>query len=386
MHHLRNPYIPGAARIQNGPPPCPEKATGGRAGTPDRSPALEATGRRWAEVAPSVSMATRKTKNSAADPTTDRADTPVDPDVPRDVTPPPRFSAAETAAVVEAAEVAVGTPADVGTLPAVAWLSANDPDHVAGYAALLADLRDARPGFLADVDVEADVVGLEGAGRHGPTRSLHTTGATSAAEGAAACAAALDGFRALLESEGAPRFFAGVGHSSPPTWRALRPRLGFRPDRGHAPAALQSSARPGEVVRKCEATERLYALPQGAPVPCLYFDYADESGTDPRATPGQPDDRHPHDRNPNAMDLHPSLAARGPAVVLAACWGRLLGRLEGIAEAIEEASLYASLVAGVIPADVDANEVPRALVVYGRDAETRADVASPAGWRDVGGR
>ena len=312
---------------------------------------------------PLPTMATRK-KNTAAAAETAASGTPLDSGAPPDVTPPADFSGAPPAVLRVLAAEGTGD----------ARRSAR------GLASVLVDLDAPPPAFLAGVGVDAPAVGCELSGFDALAR-LHAHPVSEApAEAADSCARLLPALRALLSSEAAADFLLAVDEEPVPTWSWGRPRLGFRP--AGRPAHLRPAGE-GEAAYQCAATGRRFALPAGAPVPCLLFDYLDADGLDPRRSDG-----HPEDRNPTSLDLHPSLAARGPAAVLAALWGDLRSRLNDVALKLEEAAGLATLLAGMEPADVPDNEVPRALVRYepaeGERAEGAAYVAVPAGWRDLG--
>lgn len=301
--------------------------------------------------------------NQPEDPTTGRPDPDVDPTTSPDVTPPPKDSP-----------------------PAVAWLAAHAPEAAPGYAAVLDDLGaladlDAAasyaPGWLADVDAPADVVGTDATGFQ-PVRALHLSGPTEdPAAAAAACGRNLDALRALARSEALARFLGSVEAVPVPTWRTARPRLGFAPGADRSARPRRGGARDGETAWACGVTGRLFAVPAGAPVPCLYYDNLDADGADPRRA-----EADPRDRNPDRVVLHPALAAGGPERVLAAMWGALRVRINGLAYAADRALYEAAMIAGLTPDDVPDGEVPRALVRYESAGDGYAE--APAGWRDLG--
>lgn len=254
---------------------------------------------------------------------------------------------------------------------AAAFVATARPESTTGFTALLKSLDAPPPSFLADVPATAPLAS-EGYPLH-----LHTlfAGGTPA-EGAEAAGVALARLREILCSPAVLALLADENGGYVPTWREANPRLGFRPARPSRRA--KPTGTPDEVAERCEVTGRRFALPAGAPVPCLYFDFL-EADRDPRR-----DERsHPTDRNPAHYTLHPALAAEGVPAVLAALWGKLQGDLVEVAEKIEAAAGLASLIAGVTPADVPDGEVPRGLVDYAAD-ETGGYRAVPAGWRDLG--
>ena len=254
--------------------------------------------------------------------------------------------------------------------PAALWVADNIPQDAAGFAAVLADLDAPAPAFLASVPIRAEVPGVETPDFQS-IRSLHATCLSeTAAEAADQCGILLAAFRALLSTEEAARLLAAVGDQPIPTWRQGNARLGFRPASGGTTGE--------ETVYKCGATGQEFALSAGAPVPCLFFDNMDGDGEDPTEH-----NSHPSDRNPAWIDLHPGLAARGAAVVLAGLWGKFRDRMDRLAHSISITAGLASLLAGLAPAEVGENEVPRALLRYERDGEG-GYVAVPAGWRDAG--
>ena len=265
------------------------------------------------------------------------------------------------------------------TAPALDWIEREPPTERDGYAALLDALRAGAPAFLADLTPRPPLAGRE----FDRINTLHSTHSRETPpEAAERCREALDALRALAETEGAARFFMAGPEGYVPTWRRSAPRLGFRPQT-HGPApALQGSAKPGEAVVRCHVTGRLFAVPMGAPVPCLFYDYLDGTGGDPSSS-----EAHPEDRNPHSLDVHPALAARGVEAVLGALWGKLRGKVRGMAEDLNEAMMLASLIAGVEPDTVPGGEISRALVSHERvrlDGGGYEFAEVPAGWRDVG--
>jgi len=270
----------------------------------------------------------------------------------------------------------MATKIDRPAPPAVAYLREHRPTEAEGFAAILDALDAPPPAFLADVPTPARLVGV--------TENTHlfsllhlAWSRESSAEAADRVAGSLAALRALLASEVAVRFLAEADEEPVPTWRQARPRLGFHPAAPTAPA-LSAVANAGEVVYVCGLTDRLFALPAGASVPCLFFDYLD-GDQDPRA-----DNAHPEDRNPSYLDVHPAIAVAGPAVVLAALWGDLRSRINEIATDLDALASLATLAAGVTPDDVTGAEVlARALVTHEADG-CGGFREVPAGWRDLG--
>ncbi|MEO1478842.1 MAG: hypothetical protein AAFV01_09720 [Bacteroidota bacterium] len=189
-----------------------------------------------------------------------------------------------------------------------------------------------------------------------------------------------------------PTLFDAFGYKSP-GFVYTRPRLGYcaasEVAAWRSPEWLQCFGRLGERVYACTLTRRPYALPIGAPVPCLFLDFEEVKDTEDGPVLASPSDCKSPASGWEAWPIHPALAIAGPAAVLKAVEQHAVGLLHRATEGFETAGALLCLTSDP-SVSLDAMEgmpIAEALSRWDR-VEDPCGVTTfqrkPVGWRSLG--
>ncbi|WP_420455744.1 hypothetical protein [Rubrivirga sp.] len=251
---------------------------------------------------------------------------------------------------------------------------AGEPDeHDAARAERLAEVIEAlsrpAPAFMADVPTEDATPGDLAPADHALNTDLWPNGET--------LPRLLARLRAFAASEGAVDLFGYFGAFPCRSYGA--PALGWRP--GETAESLAELGRTRERLGKptpeaaevgkgfarytCALTGKGFALPLGAPVPCLTLPLGERALADPLALPPRSKDRPGEyvdalDATPHRLDVHPALVEAGPAYVLRAAWQRVEDDLFSLTEKLDDVLDRAAAFAGLEPSDLPAEWPSRA--------------------------